>query len=110
MQGHTGAIIALSHVLVGDTLLLISSAEDQQVLVWECKLGSHQDDSKPYSQWNLQQKIEMGNGLQHCLAVTQLPDQPGWWAYHHLPVLLLYMQAGMCAIGKFIQRCKVCCR
>ncbi|KAL0035271.1 hypothetical protein WJX79_009557 [Trebouxia sp. C0005] len=44
LQGHTGAIIALSHVLVGNTLVLISSAEDQQ----------------------------------HCLAVTQLPDQPGW--------------------------------
>lgn len=78
LQGHTGVIIALSHVLVGDALLLISSAEDQQVLVWQCKLGSHQGGSNPYSHWNLQQKLDMGNGLQHCLAVTQLPDQPGW--------------------------------
>lgn len=77
-KGHTGAVIALAHILVGDTLLVFSSAEDQQVLVWECKLDSGGAPSAAFSEWVLRQKLEVGNGLQHCLAVSSLPDQPEW--------------------------------
>lgn len=78
VQGHSGAIIALAHILVGDMLLLFSSAEDTQVLVWEGSLASHQGTDSPYSQWTLRQKLDGGNGLQHCLAVAEVPRQHGW--------------------------------
>ena len=79
LQGHTGAVIALATFQVGDVLLLISSAEDQQVLVWECQLAPQHKGSSPYSSWGLRQKVEAGKGLQHCLAVTTLPHQPDWY-------------------------------
>lgn len=78
VQGHSGAIIALAHILVGDSLLLFSSAEDTQVLVWECSQASHQGTDSRYSQWTLRQKVDGGNGLQHCLAVAEVPGQHGW--------------------------------
>ena len=79
VQGRSGAVVALAHVLVGDTLLLFSSAEDTQVLVWECSLGpQHEGTDSAYSQWSLRQKLDTGNGLQHCLAVTEIPGQQGW--------------------------------
>lgn len=79
VQGHSGAIIALAHILVEDTLLLFSSAEDTQVLVWECSLASQQGTDNAYSQWTLRQKLDVGNGLQHCLAVAEIPGQHGWY-------------------------------
>ena len=78
-QGHSGAIIALAHILVEDTLLLFSSAEDTQVLVWECSLASQHSTDSAYSQWTLRQKLDIGNGLQHCLAVAEIPGQHGWY-------------------------------
>ena len=74
-------MLALAHIVVGDTLLLFSSAEDQQVLVWECKLGAPAEGLGPglwFGHWSLRQKVEAGGGLQHCLAVSDLPGQPGW--------------------------------
>lgn len=79
VQGHSGAIIALAHILVADTLLLFSSAEDTQVLVWECSLASQQVTDSAYSQWTLRQKLDIGNGMQHCLAVAEIPGQHGWY-------------------------------
>lgn len=78
VQGHSGAIIALAHILVGDSLLLFSSAEDTQVLVWECSLASHQGTDSAYCRWTLRQKLDVGTGLQHCLAVAEVPGQHGW--------------------------------
>lgn len=86
VQGHSGAVIALAHILVGDRLLLFSSAEDAQVLVWEYNLASQQGADSAYSQWTLQQKLDAGAGLQHCLAVSHIPGQPDWYA----------LQQGLC--------------
>ncbi|KAL3133219.1 hypothetical protein ABBQ38_007106 [Trebouxia sp. C0009 RCD-2024] len=108
LQGHSGAVVALAHVLVGDTLLLFSSAEDTQVLVWECSLGPQQQGTdSAYNQWTLRQKLDTGNELQHCLAVAEIPGQEGW--------LLLAMGGVDCSIrlalappdGSFLAVCSL---
>ena len=78
LQGHSGAVIALAHIVVGDTLLLFSSAEDTQVLVWGCSPAAQHGTDNAYSHWTLRQKLDTENRLQHCLAVAEIPGQHGW--------------------------------
>lgn len=74
-----GSITALAQTMIGTTQLLFSIAEDQQVCVYECSLDSAQQaDSSVYKHWKLRQQLTLRSGLQHCLALAHLPDQPEW--------------------------------
>ena len=79
MQGHSGSITALAQTSLGNTQLLFSIAEDQQLCIWECFTDAAPEaGSSVYSQWKLRQQLTVSSGLQHCLAVSNLPDQPDW--------------------------------
>ena len=79
VQAHTGSITALAQASLGSTQLLFSIAEDQQLCIWECSTAVEQGHSSQlYCQWKLRQQLTVSSGLQHCLAVSHLPDQPDW--------------------------------
>jgi len=100
MQGHQGPVNTLAALRLGSgSIVLASTAADENVLIWECPADSgsraHQEEGpcstseiRPESQdgdwtgrwkhWNLVQTIPWGVQLQHCVALSQLPGKPNW--------------------------------
>ena len=87
MQGHTGPVTSLAVQQQHDGgLLLASTAGDGAVNLWEraaaaagaCSSSSTDGSSWAEDRWLLSQSIEWGVQLQHSLALTQVPGQPGW--------------------------------
>lgn len=104
LQGHSGPVTSLTSLPLPDSggqgLLLVSTAGDGEVLVWECAAphagGSTQlangssaangssipaDASPPLLQqgaWRLRQRLMLGHQLQACASLAPLPSDPDW--------------------------------
>jgi hypothetical protein len=93
LQGHATPVTSVTtHALSGGGLLLVSTAGDGDVLLWECdgssssaEEGSRQASSSSglegavsQAAWRLRQRIGVGHQLQHCAAVAALPADPDW--------------------------------
>ncbi len=94
LQGHTEPVTSLTAFPLdsgggssGQGMLLVSTAGDGEVHIWECAPGnsSNRNSSSSSSSslpdpacWHLQQRIAVGHQLQDCTAVAALPGDPGW--------------------------------
>jgi hypothetical protein len=72
------------HALPGGRLLVVSTAGDDEVHVWE---GGGGGDDQPASAvslgqdtWVLRQRITVGSRAQLCVALASLPADPDWCA------------------------------
>lgn len=94
LQGHTAPVTSLTAFSLATTssggdggqgMLLVSTAGDGEVHVWQCSPGGDSSSSSSGSggladpaSWHLRQRIEVGHQLQDCTAVAALPGTPGW--------------------------------
>ena len=92
LQGHKGPITSLAaQRLASGTILLASTAADENVLIWECApngsstaQSSNGGTSSPsgaadaWGDWKLVQSIPWEVQLQHCAALTCLQGRPDW--------------------------------
>lgn len=92
LQGHTAPVTSLTAFPLtssgGQGMLLVSTAGDGEVHVWECSPGGTSSGSgcgdsggntpSDPAAWQLQQRIAVGHQLQDCTAVAALPGDPGW--------------------------------
>jgi hypothetical protein len=91
LQAHQSAVTSLAlHQLDANTLLLASTSADPQLQLWHCSHSSsssnaHQQDLAELLQarfgpaaWQLQPPVHVGSQIQHCVALAELPEDPGW--------------------------------
>ena len=105
LQGHQGPVNSLAAHRLSAGILLVSTAADENVHVWECPAANASAAHPPptedsasqaapeprdgpttgsWGTWHLRQTIPWGVQLQHCAAVTQLPGMPDWCAESQL--------------------------
>ncbi|KAK9820488.1 hypothetical protein WJX72_010831 [[Myrmecia] bisecta] len=79
LEGHTGPVTAIAaQVLSPSQFLLVSTAGDQDVHVWECSLNGSGPEALGQGSWRTVQTIPTGFQMQHCVAITHLPADPDW--------------------------------
>jgi hypothetical protein len=92
LQAHQSAVTSLAlHQINADTLLLASTSADPQLQLWHCNHTSSSSNASQQEQqqqqlqacfgpqaWQLQPPVHVGSQIQHCVALTELPEDPGW--------------------------------
>lgn len=77
-QEHTGSIASLAaHQLADGTILLVSSASDGHLCIWQSGPNSDTDSSGRCG-WKLRQIISFGIQLQLCADLTHMPGLSDW--------------------------------
>ncbi|GAB4817645.1 hypothetical protein N2152v2_004691 [Parachlorella kessleri] len=75
--GHTAPLTSLTTIsLSPGRLLLVSTAGDGDVLIWECAAESPAVATQ--GAWRLCQRLHVGFQMQACAALAHLPANPDW--------------------------------
>ena len=77
LQGHSAPLTSLTTFAPSPgRLLLVSTAGDGDVLVWECAAASPAGATQ--DAWRLRQRLHVGFQMQACAALARLPADPDW--------------------------------
>ena len=79
MKAHKEDVIGVAVQAVNqEGLLIVSISADDCINVWRTTESSDAEQQIRQGSWKLQQSISMPQRLQQAVAITPLPEQPGW--------------------------------
>ena len=78
MQGHQGPVTGVALCDLGNgKLLLVSTAADDNVLIWSNDSTAGEEPAR-LDAWHVQQRLSFPQHLQHSVAISALPSLPDW--------------------------------